>query len=189
MKFSRTSGEKTASDPGIQPKNWAMWLSPCLHLSSPNQQRTKWTKQNIVHSPSVKGGGGGGKRNCLDLAPCICHQEHARRQYQIHQSVGHSFCPTVLIVFDSLICMDVVRKAVVALQRLVSLLNIGNVQREILICRGVKHFFPQWWKSPVAGKIEAPPSLVHVSSVHKAPTGFKGKAVPKILAMCAVEAK
>lgn len=33
------------------------------------------------------------------------------------------------------------------------------------------------------------PSLLHISSVHKALTGFKGRASFKILAVCVVEAK
>lgn len=90
-------GGEAGTDPAIKHKNWAMCLNPCLHLSSPNKQRTKRTKHSIVHSPLVNDGGGGRhNQNCLNLSPCIWHQEHTRRQYQNPSVLGHGLCLTIL---------------------------------------------------------------------------------------------
>lgn len=74
--------------------------------------------------------------------------------------------------------MNVVRIADVALQHLVSVLNIANLQKDSYLQRSGKHCHAVM-KSPTERKVGSVPFPVQVSSVHKGPTGFKENLCPK----------
>lgn len=167
-----------------------MWLSYCLHLSSSNKQSTN-KEDNVKKSLSSFCKRNGGEKEitwiCL-LAFTI--KNMLEDTIKIYQFAGHNFYNSVLIAWLIYLHGCGEKGCCCFTTFSLSVKYRKCTKRDSYLPKGGTLFFPQWWKSPVEGKVDTPHLLAAwFICAHKAPTGFKGRSVPNTLATYVVEAK